>query len=70
MADFCKQCSLETFGRDYRELAELLDKEHYIDGYGSSALCEGCGPTVVDYEGKCMTVCIKKHGCTSNSAGS
>lgn len=51
MADFCKQCSLFLFGKDFGDLANLgdgpLDKD---EGY--SALCEGCGGVLVDLEGK------------------
>lgn len=65
MADFCKQCSLEMFGEDFRELAHLMDESKYDteNGWGAGVLCEGCGPTVVDYEGVCHAEnCLKEHG--------
>ena len=63
MADFCKQCSEEIFGEDSRELADLGGKEKLEPGYGWIVLCEGCGPTRVDDDGKCMcSDCDKKHG--------
>lgn len=65
MADFCKQCSLEIFGEDFKECAlpegsELrgtLPPEH-----GWAALCEGCGPTIVDDEGVCINPGCTRHG--------
>jgi hypothetical protein len=55
MADFCKQCSLEMFENDLKELAglrtqEMKDKDEY-----PLVLCEGCGPILVDEEGACVS---------------
>ena len=64
MADFCKQCSTELFGEDFHDLAHLMDEDKYDTkhGWGAGVLCEGCGPTTVDYEGKCFADnCLKKH---------
>lgn len=47
MADFCKDCSIETFGVDTKDLAGLCKP-----GYMASALCEGCGFIWVDENGK------------------
>ena len=60
MADFCKQCSIETFGEDFGDLADLTegDKEFVV-----RVLCEGCGYCVVDWTGTCVAKgCDKKHG--------
>lgn len=54
MADFCKQCSVEMFGSDTRDLAGLMSAEKYTDEVGALALCECCGPVVVDIEGQRM----------------
>lgn len=57
MADFCKQCSIELFGEDCKELAGLgepLTEEELKQGYGFPALCEGCGCCLVDNEGVCL----------------
>lgn len=62
MADFCKQCSEEMFGKDFRDLAELMNKEEYTEGFGAAALCEGCGDIVVDYNGVCVCDWCEKHG--------
>lgn len=58
MADFCKQCSVEMFGEDTRDLAgsppDAYKRLHTI--------CEGCGFTVVDYDGVCLGKCLRNHG--------
>ncbi|QDP61579.1 MAG: hypothetical protein Tp138OMZ00d2C19078261_40 [Prokaryotic dsDNA virus sp.] len=63
MADFCKQCSIEIFGEDCGDMKGLGDGSKLEPGFGWACLCEGCGPTVVDDEGTCISmVCDKKHG--------
>jgi hypothetical protein len=58
MADFCKQCSIETFGADYGDLKGLCKEDELI-----VELCEGCGPIQVDHTGKCVSVdCLRCHG--------
>lgn len=61
MADLCQQCSIEIYGEDSRDLAELtnppnawvtIEDRPHIQGY--EVLCEGCGPTLVDREGRCL----------------
>lgn len=53
MADFCKQCSIDLFGEDFKELA----------GEGRRmGLCEGCGIVIVDPEGECVDPYCKVHG--------
>ncbi len=61
MAEFCQQCSLEIFNEDFKELAGL-GHEELLPGYGWQALCEGCGMTLVDNDGKCVNKDCKKHG--------
>ena len=51
MADFCRQCSLALFGEDFGDLANLGDGRDLGPGEGWPALCEGCGPILVDIEG-------------------
>lgn len=56
MADFCQECSIVMFGSDTRDLAGLLiDPTEYTDTMGALALCECCGPVVVDINGKRMS---------------
>ena len=63
MADFCQQCSIEAFGEDFKDLADLGPADDLKVGHGWFALCEDCGPTVVDQEGQCISKhCDKKHG--------
>ena len=63
MADFCMQCSIELFGEDCGDLANLYPDEELLPGYGWAVLCEGCGPAIVDYDGRCIAKhCLKKHG--------
>lgn len=52
MADFCKQCSIEMFGEDHGDLADLISEEKVKLGFGASVLCEGCGFILVDHEGE------------------
>lgn len=62
MADFCKQCSEEIFGEDFEDLKGLGDGTPLEPGMGWTALCEGCGPTVVDDNGICKSDgCLKGH---------
>lgn len=52
MADFCQECSIEIFGEDFRDLANLGNGE-LPPGHGWSTLCEGCGYVIlVDNDGK------------------
>ena len=63
MADFCQQCSMDLFDEDYKDLAGLGDGSKLEDGQGWCCLCEGCGPTVVDDDGVCLSLnCMKNHG--------
>lgn len=55
MADFCKDCSLEIFGEDFRELAGITKLEDQNKDRYAVVICEGCGIIQVDIEGKCMS---------------
>ena len=46
MSDFCKECSEEHLGEDFRDLACVAE------GNAARVLCEGCGWIVVDNNGK------------------
>jgi hypothetical protein len=62
MADFCSQCSIELFGEDFKDLANLGNGKPLRENFGWMAICEGCGHTVVDNDGKCVAKwCDKKH---------
>jgi len=64
MADFCKQCSEAIFGEDLKEMRGLGGKVKGLlpPKFGWEVLCEGCGPTLVDNEGRCIFVECPKHG--------
>jgi len=56
MADFCKQCSVNMFGEDFGDLKGIPDPGQLAD-----VICEGCGFTTVDHEGKCVKEdCLEK----------
>lgn len=55
MADFCKQCSIDHFGKDFEELAGITDPELWQEGKAAVAICEGCGPIQVDPDGNCVS---------------
>lgn len=56
MSEFCRDCSIATFGSDFREFAQLLPPEAYCNEKGKEmgalVLCECCGPVVVDINGR------------------
>ncbi len=55
MADFCNQCLLEDHiltGDEFADLPPDMRDLYGCDGQG--VLCEGCGYTHVDSEGKCL----------------
>jgi hypothetical protein len=55
MADFCRQCSEQHFGQDFKELANLMSEEDAAKGFAASALCEGCGAIQVNQNGECIS---------------
>jgi len=52
MANFCKSCSIELFGKDFEE---LKPKEPAEPGYYYSGICETCGMIQVDNDGDCVS---------------
>ena len=56
MADFCVQCS-----SDLGAPVGYSDFEERPAGYNYDELCEGCGHTKVNGEGKCVWDCLKHH---------
>ncbi len=63
MAEFCRQCSIELFGRDHGDLAGVTGKGDYRKGLAEIVVCEGCGVIQVDPNGSCISRdCLKQHG--------
>ena len=62
MADFCRQCSLQLFGEDFKDLAGLVTEEQFKEKHlVSLVICEGCGYTEVNHLGECMIDdCLEK----------
>lgn len=59
MADFCRQCAMETFGFDACDLRGLGNgKQELTNDTGFPALCEGCGYCFVDHMGQCLGKCL------------
>lgn len=56
MAEFCKQCAEEMgFEPDF---VGLCNEEQV-----AVVICEGCGPTMVNHKGECVSKdCLLKHG--------
>jgi hypothetical protein len=58
MADFCKQCSIQIFGKDFEEMSGLCRDDQL-----ALVICEGCGPVQVNHLGECVSAdCVKEHG--------
>ena len=55
MADFCKQCTEYYFGKGKKnDLSGFSTKKDTKKGVYVNVLCEGCGFTWVDHNGKCV----------------
>lgn len=66
MADFCKQCSIDIFGEDFRELAGITSEKMWKEKQAFFALCEGCGPIQVDPDGNCVSNDCTRRGKTGH----
>jgi len=65
MANFCKQCSIEIWGEDTRDLAGITDEKTWAEGKAAVVICEDCGFIQVDPDGSCISDdCLKQHGKT------
>lgn len=56
MSDYCQQCSIDIFGKDFKELADIA-----LEGEFATAICEGCGSIVIDHNGTCLSACLRHH---------
>lgn len=61
MADFCLQCTEELAGVEYgnrNDMRGLVPEWSF-----ARMLCEGCGHTIVDAAGRCVSDrCFERHG--------
>jgi hypothetical protein len=66
MSSFCKQCSIDVFGEDFGDMADLSTAEDTAKGLYAFALCEDCGYIQVDHTGSCVSHGHKpQHGYTA-----
>lgn len=64
MSEFCFQCNVlhmfhPSSDFDHYGKSGQLTPEDTARGFGIPALCEGCGPTMVDHRGYCMYDCAE-----------
>lgn len=52
MADFCKECSVKLFNKDFGDLKNLVTEREVELGFLAAALCEGCGYIFVNHLGE------------------
>ena len=55
MADFCLECSINTFGKDFKDLANITPQKDWDKGLAQVVICEGCGAIQVDPDGNCVS---------------
>lgn len=65
MADFCRQCSEELFGKDFEDFKGATTAEDWSRNEAAVVLCEGCGPIQVDPDGSCISADCTLKGHTS-----
>ena len=51
MANFCRDCSIAMFGRDFGDLAGISTEKDTAEGRYAQTICEGCGFVLVDHNG-------------------
>lgn len=69
MADFCRQCSMELFGKDFGNMKGATTKEDWEKGLAAVVLCEHCGHIQVDPEGNCVSNDCMEGGHKSEKGG-
>lgn len=53
MACLCVQCAAEFNSK--------TDFPQSLEGTVRSAMCDGCGPTIIDPDGRCIASCTRNH---------
>jgi hypothetical protein len=63
VADFCKQCSYDMFGEDFKNLCGKSTEQQTKQHIYVNVICEGCGFTYVNHLGFCVNPnCLQNHG--------
>jgi hypothetical protein len=52
MMGYCRSCSIVLEGRDREDFAGILGGALSAEGYGVLAVCDECGPMLVDGRGQ------------------
>ena len=52
MGAYCQQCSQQLFDADLEDLAGFVSPTLAAEGYGVVAQCAGCGPVMIDPDGR------------------
>lgn len=52
MSGYCKSCSIAILGRDHEDFSGMLGPALAAEGYGLLAVCDECGPVLVDGDGQ------------------
>jgi len=48
----CKSCSQDLYGADGEDFSGMVSRLLVEEGYGLLAVCEECGPILVDTDGR------------------
>ena len=64
MADFCRECSVELFGIDTKDMVSTqLTPAEFNKGKITRGICEGCAGGMFAPDGTCQGACMNpQHG--------
>jgi hypothetical protein len=60
MADYCKECSIFWFSKDFKNFKKTPNSPQPKKGWGYLVLCECCGNIIVDRYGRMINSETKK----------
>lgn len=60
MSVYCQQCSHELLGVDQEDLAGFVSPAMAAEGYALYAVCEACGPVMVDADGRRLDFALRE----------
>lgn len=55
MVGCCKSCSMTLYGEDREDFSGMVSRALVEEGYGLLAICDECGPLLVDADGQRIT---------------